>query len=153
MSLAIFQMIGIKQLQRHLDSRVQQLNNRRRVNAQAIAVVDRWIQKNFQTQGRLAHPGTGWKPLSPVTIMMRRQGQKATGRMMILQDTGTMRSRWKRYWDPWIAKMQAGVEYAYYHHFGKGNPKRRILPTQKQIGPEIKKLYAEFCRKIVKRKF
>jgi len=137
-------------LQRHLDSRVQQLNNRRTVNARAIAVVDRWIQKNFQMQGRLAHPGVGWKPLSPVTIMMRRQGPGKTGRFMILQDTGTMRGRWKRYWDPWIAKMQAGVEYAYKHHFGKGVPKRRILPTQKQIGPEIKKLYAAFCRKILR---
>jgi len=150
-SLASFTMIGIKQLQKHMDSRIQQLNNRRTVNAQAIAVIDRWIQKNFQTQGRLAHPGTGWKELSPMTIMMRRKGPKKTGKIMILQDTGTMRSRWKHFWDAWVAKIQAGVDYAYKHHFGKDNlPIRRILPSQKQIGPEIKKLYAAFVRKILK---
>jgi len=149
--LASFTMIGIKQLQHHLDSRIQQLNNRRAVNAQAIAVTDRWIQKNFQSQGKLAHPGTGWKELSPMTIMLRRKGPKKTGKIMILQDTGTMRSRWKHFWDPWVAKIQAGVDYAYKHHFGKDNlPVRRILPTQKQIGPEIKKLYEKFVRKILK---
>ena len=150
-SLASFTMIGIKQLQHHLDSRIQQLNNRRAVNAQAIALTDRWIQKNFQSQGKLAHPGTGWKELSLTTIMMRRKGPKKTGKVMILQDTGTMRSRWKHFWDAWVAKIQAGVDYAYKHHFGKeGLPVRKILPTQKQIGPEIKKLYAKWCEKILK---
>jgi len=150
-ALASFTMIGIKQLQKHMDSRVQKLQNRKTVNAQAVAVTDRWIQKNFQTQGKLAHPGTGWKELSPVTIAMRRKGPKKTGRIMILQDTGTMRSRWKHYWDAWIAKIQAGVNYAYKHHLGKDNlPVRRILPTQKQIGPQIKELYAKWARKILK---
>jgi len=150
-SLASFTMIGIKQLQHHLDSRIQQLNNRRAVNAQAIALTDRWIQKNFQSQGKLAHPGTGWKELSPMTIVLRRKGPKKTGKIMILQDTGTMRSRWKHFWDAWVAKIQAGVDYAYKHHFGKeGLPVRKILPTQKQIGPEIKKLYAKWCEKILK---
>ena len=150
-SLASFTMIGIKQLQHHLDSRIQQLNNRRAVNAQAIAVIDRWIQKNFQSQGKLAHPGTGWKELSPMTIMLRRKGPKKTGKVMILQDTGTMRSRWKHFWDAWVAKIQSGVDYADKHHYGKDNlPVRRILPNQKQIGPEIKKLYEVFCRKILK---
>jgi len=149
--LASFTMIGIKQLQKHMDSRIQQLNNRRTVNAQAIALTDRWIQKNFQTQGKLAHPGTGWKELSPMTIMLRRKGPKKTGKVMILQDTGTMRSRWKHFWDARVAKIQAGVDYAYKHHFGKDNlPVRRILPSQKQIGREIKKLYEVFCRKILK---
>lgn len=153
MKLAIFQMIGIKQLQKHMDSRIQQLENRRSVNAKAVAEVDKWIQRNFQEQGRLAHPGIGWKPLSPVTILMRRKGPRKTGRFMILQDTGTMKGRWKHFWDPWVAKVQAGVDYAYRHHYGKGVPKRRILPTQAQIGPAIKKLYAEFCEKILKRRF
>ena len=151
MALAAFKLKGMKALQDSLTKKARKLENRRKVNAQAIALTDRWIQKNFQTQGKLAHPGTGWKPLSPVTIMMRRKGPKKTGKVMILQDTGTMRGRWKHFWNAWVAKIQAGVDYAYKHHFGKdGLPVRRVLPTQKQIGPDLKKLFAKFVRKILK---
>jgi len=151
MALAAFKLVGMKALQDSLTSKARKLENRRKVNAQAVALTDKWIQKNFQTQGRLAHPGTGWKPLSPVTLMMRRKGPKKTGRVMILQDTGTMRSRWKHFWDTWVAKIQAGVDYAYKHHYGKeGLPVRRVLPTEKQIGPDLKKLFAKFVRNILK---
>jgi len=151
MALAAFKLVGMKALQDSLTAKARKLENRRKVNAQAVALTDKWIQKNFQTQGRLAHPGTGWKPLSPVTLMMRRKGPKKTGKVMILQDTGTMRSRWKHFWDAWVAKIQAGVDYAYKHHYGKeGLPVRRVLPTQKQIGPDLKKLFAKFVRNILK---
>lgn len=151
MALAAFTLKGMKKVQDSLAKKARKLENRRKVNAQAIALTDKWIQKNFQRQGLLAHPGTGWKPLSPVTLMMRRKGPKKTGRVMILQDTGTMRSRWKHFWDTWVAKIQAGVDYAYKHHYGKeGLPVRRVLPTEKQIGPDLKKLFAKFVRGILK---
>jgi len=148
--LLLFSMRGVKQLEHHLDSRVQKLSNRRTVNARAVLLVDRWIQKNFQTQGRLAHPGTGWKELSPVTIALRRKGPKKRFGEMILQDTGWMRSHWKHFWDAWNIKLQASADYAYKHHYGIDVPKRRIIPTQKQIGPDIKKLYAKFVRDILR---
>jgi len=151
-SLAAFQIIGMNVLQSHLARKARDLENRRKINAQAVGLVDRWIMKNFQTEGKLAHPGKGWQPLSEATIAMRRRGPRKERKIMILQDTGTMRSRWKHYWDAWVGKIQSGVDYAYKHHYGQAMfiPPRRILPSQKQIEPDISKLYQTWIKGVLK---
>jgi phage gpG-like protein len=52
------------------------------------AVMYRGVILNFRTQGSRAVPG-GWKPLSPVTIAMRRKG-RGHGGPRILQDSGAL---------------------------------------------------------------
>ncbi len=141
---------GIKALQRRMSKMGRGLKDRRKVNARAVVVTDRWIQKNFQQEGALAYPGTGWKPLSPVTIAARRKG-KGKGSVKILQDTGQLRSRWKKLWTSKFAKIQSGVPYSDKHHKGVGHiPERRILPTEAQIRPELMKLFADFIKKVIK---
>lgn len=141
---------GVKALQRRLSRMTKGLSDRRRVNARATVIVDRWIQKNFQKEGQLAYPGTGWKPLKPSTIASRRKG-KGKGGVKILQDTGHLKGRWKKSWTATFAKVQSGVPYSEIHHEGKGHvPERRILPTDAQIRPELMKLFADFVRMQIK---
>ena len=149
MAVPVFMSVkGIKTLQRRMSKVGKGLKDRRKLNARSVVLVDRWIQKNFQQEGQLAYPGTGWQKLSPVTIASRRKGK---GSVKILQDTGQMRSRWKKFWTSKFAKVQSGVPYSEKHHEGLGHiPERRILPTEAQIKPDLLKLYSNFIKTLIK---
>lgn len=142
-----------------MKSREAKLKNRTLTNRKATILIDRWIQKNFQSQGTLAEGGTGWQKLSPATIAGRRKGKKKSlliggqkgqtlvpGTAKILQDTGQLRTRWKHYYTARTAVLQSGVEYGIYHEEGRGVPKRKILPTKKQILPELLKLFGRHVK-------
>ena len=122
------------------------LGKRRKVNAAALTVVDRWVQDNFKTEGGKIG---GWQPLKPATLRQRRGGG---GKVMILQDTGQLRQRWKHILQGFkTAILQSGVSYGIYHDQGtKRLPKRQILPEQKEINPALKKVYEFFIRKAIK---
>lgn len=140
---------GIKVLAKKVEGIRRSLDKRREINAKAVVLLDRWIQKNFQSQGRLAQGG-GWKPLKEATIKRRRKGP-GVGSPRILQDTGTMKSRWKHIWSAKLAGIQSGVNYSKYHDKGTSRlPKRKITPTRKQIWPEVKKLYSKWMGKILR---
>lgn len=140
--------VGFAQLQKKAGTIVKKMNDRKVINARAVTVVDAWIQKNFQQEGRLAVEG-GWKPLSARTLLERRKGKKSHGHK-ILQDTGTLKGRWKHRWTSRYAKIQSMVDYAMKHHLGKGHiPKRPILPTNEQIWPKLERLYKDWIRKII----
>jgi len=138
---AYFQVIGLDMLQKKMVKRRRNLEQRRGLNKRVIVMIDRWIQKNFQSEGQLAHPGKGWKRLSPQTIIQRRQGRNVGLGVKILQDTGQLRSRWKHEYNDRRAVVQSGVPYSGKHHYGKGVPERRILPQYGQIRDDILKLY------------
>ena len=145
MTTISMEMKGTDKLMRSMAGRSKKLSSRKQTNAMAVTLVDRWIMKNFQTEGQLAMGGTGWKPLSPITIWhRRRKGGKIPGRVMILQDTGTMRQRWTHIADNDVAIIRSGVDYARSHQEGEGVPMRRILPLEKQIKPELMKIYGKF---------
>ena len=135
---------GIKGLQRRMSKMGKGLSDRRKVNARAVVLVDAWIQKNFKQEGGLVG---GWQKLSPVTIAQRRKGG---GGAKILQDTGQLKSRWKKLWTAKFAKIQSGVPYSEIHHEGKGHiPKRQILPTEKQIRPQLIKMFSNFIKTVI----
>lgn len=147
--MLLLKAVGFDLLQRRAAKMLADLRNRRALNAQATVVVDRWIQQNFQQQGKPAMGGDGWRPLSEQTLAARRRGEGG-GAPKILIDTGTLRSRWKHLWTASLAKVQSGVDYAAQHHFGKLVPVRRILPTDKQIRPALEKIYRRFIGKAIK---
>ena len=140
------QVIGIRALTSIMNKRRSKLANFRSANAKAVVVVDRWIQKNFQQEGKLAYPGGGWQKLSPATIAMRRKGKKSKFGDKILQDTGRLRNEWKKQWTTKSGLIQASMPYAADHEFGRGVPERRILPTEPQIMPELLKVYGKHVR-------
>lgn len=132
------QLKGFQQVQNSLNRKLGKVENTQVLNARLVLGAENWIQKNFQEQGKLAHPDTGWKPLSAATLMRRRK--KGAG-AKILMDTGTMRSRWKHNWNKRTGTLQSGVPYAAKHHYGwQSLPVRRIMPTEAQLRPIIKKI-------------
>jgi phage gpG-like protein len=142
--------VGFSLLQRSIAKKMNKLRHREAVNQQATVVVDKWIQENFRSQGRLAMGGAGWRPLSDQTLARRRTGAAGFG-AKILVDTGQLKSRWKHLWTATLAKVQSGVDYARQHHFGQYFlPVRRILPSDDQIWPRIEKLYNNYIRKVLK---
>jgi len=147
--LASFRIKGMNKLENKLQKVVKSLDDRKKVHGQAVVIGDKWIQDNFTKQGALAYPGTGWKQLSPTTIMMRRKGPKSTLFPKILIDTGTMRSRWKHLWSARQAAIQSGVDYSVKHHTGKDVPERRILPSAEQIMPKLKALFLTWIKGII----
>jgi phage gpG-like protein len=139
----LLKVVGYNYFHKKMAERAKKLKEMERVNQKATVLVDRWIQKNFAESGVPAMGGAGWKPLSAMTILMRRK--KPGGKLQILQATGTLRSKWKHLWTRNLAKVQSGVDYAKQHHEGWGPlPVRRILPLDRQISPELEKLFKIF---------
>ena len=136
----------------------KKLKRRKDTNAKCTAFLERWIQDNFKTQGQKA-TGSGWKPLSPVTIEMRRKG-KGTASAKILEDTGMLKNRWKRFYTDQDAYIESGVNYGWKHEEGDPNnrfmgrpapiPQRKILPKKAQIWPDIKKIYQIFLKETLR---
>lgn len=141
-----FQIIGLAALGRYTKTRQKRLKNQRGVHGKAVVAVDAWIQKNFQQEGKLAYPGTGWQKLSPATIEMRRKGKKSKHGVKILQDTGMLKSNWKKQWSIKSGVIAAAMPYAEKHNEGIGVPERKILPTESQIMPTLIKIYGKFVR-------
>lgn len=136
--------IGFDAMKGSLAKKQKKLKERQRLNAQAVVIVDRWIQKNFQSEGG---PQGGWEPLKTSTIKGRKRGGDR-----ILQDTGILKSRWKHLYTPekaavMSAAVMSGVDYGVYHDSDKPRkklPHRKILPREKQIMPLLLKIYKKF---------
>jgi phage gpG-like protein len=152
---------GLEQLRAGLEKKQSALEHRGNVFHQAVIVTDRWVQKNFQTEGQMAYPGAGWQKLAASTIAGRlgqrrvkeaakKKGKEpSTATLKILQQSGWLRSKWKHFWNDKIAIIQSGVSYGIYHDSDaprKRLPERKILPTEKQIMPELMKLFGAFVK-------
>lgn len=144
--------IGIKAMRKSAGALGKGMKKRRTVNGRAVLIVDRWIQKNFQSEGEKVG---GWEPLAESTILARRTSTKKRKGNKILQDTGQLKTRWKHYWSHKYAKITSNVPYAVYHDSDKprkGNlPRRQILPDAKHIMPQLKKVYNHFVKTQIKR--
>ncbi len=136
--------IGLELLGKSLADRERKLKEREKLNAQAVTVIDGWIQRNFQEEGGLVQSG-GWKPLEASTIRLREHGGDR-----ILQDIGDLRSKWKHLYTPKKAAIMSGVDYGEQHDKGIGVPQRKILPREEHIMPKLMKIYKTFVRGILK---
>ena len=143
MALASFVLKGAKKFEKAMGKRLVRLSDSKKANAAAVVVVDRWIQENFMKEGRLAHGGSGWKPLSEFTKARRRKKGRGA---KILQDTGALKTRWKHLFTRDKVAVQSGVDYSIKHHKGIDVPQRKITPTQEQVRDKIKKAYRLFVR-------
>ena len=139
------QVIGMDKLKTKMENSRRKLTQRKSVNARAVVVVDRWIQKNFQSNG--FNVG-GWKKLENPSE--KRGGKSAQP----LKDTGRLRMAWHFKANNTEASITSGVDYGHYHDQTdkkfKHVPQRRILPTNKEIWPTLKRLYSSFVRESFK---
>jgi len=144
-------MVGMKAFQQAMKNRLKKLKDRRKVYGRAVVIIDRWIQKNFQQEGKLAMGGGGWKSLAAATIEQRRKGKKSRFGTKILQDRGWLRDKWKKTWTARYGAVQSKMDYSEGHHKGLGHlPERRILPTEKQMMPELTKVFEHFVSVSIK---
>lgn len=138
-----------------LTNRLRQLGDFSKPLNQCGIMMMRSIDKNFRDQGRPIK----WKPLSPLTIELRRKGRRKrfAGQLMILVDTGRLRNSLIRKGSPGnIYKLHANslqlgtnVEYAWLMQMGGRiihRPPRHIR-TEKT---KKKKLYVKSIRRAKK---
>ena len=122
-----------------------------------MAVVDKWIQSNFTTEGGKVG---GWKPLKEATIARRRQKSSA-----VLQDTGWLKRSWVYAVTTFEATLTEGNKkgkvtfgktigeafYGDFHNKGKGVPKRQIIPYPYQVTTDVKAAYSHHMDKETKK--
>lgn len=147
-SLISFRLLGAPEFKRKMVKRSENLKDIKKANLAAIVAIDSWVQRNFKSEGALAGGGSPWKPLALSTLLNRRKEGKGA---KILQDTGHLKGRWRHQASARHAVLQSGVEYGTKHETGTDNiPQRKILPTQEQAKPILKKIYTLFIRKGLK---
>ena len=111
--------------------------------------LDRWVQRNFKTEGGKVK---GWKPF------------KYGGRLMpdgsidrdakLLQDTGRLRASFKPMWGKDYAGIGADAPYSIYHELGTRHlPIRRMLPnaTDKEVNHAIRRIYNMYLNRAISR--
>lgn len=143
----MIKVIGLAALQGRIDKSIKKLGNRKKANASAVAYIDKWIQKNFASEGE---PVGGWAPLSAATQAMRRTGKKGTKGNKTLQDTGALKTRWRHFYNRKIGKLTSAVKYGIFHHAEKRNntslPRRQILPDNKHVEQKLLQIYGHAVR-------
>lgn len=134
---------NLKKTERSFAKKYKKLKDKKTFHKNAVIELDKWKNKNFEEEGKLAMSG-GWKPLEAATIAARKHGGDK-----ILQDTGALKNRWKMFWNKQKGVFSASMPYGIFHHRHKKYP-RRILPTEKQIMPTLIKILAFEIRTILK---
>jgi phage gpG-like protein len=164
MAEAPFKIVGLKRLEKNMVSKRRKLLKRRGRGGpfhMAVIFLDAWIQRNFKSDGKKAMGGGGWKPLAPATIRARAEGwgdYKKDSNPQILRNRGTLRQSWKHDYnnDRAIIENYATAKgstyyYGLAHDEGRGDlPERRILPQDKQIAKDIKKIFGYWIRTSLK---
>lgn len=140
--------VGLKEAQATLARAKSRMGSAELSFKRSTAVIDGWIQRNFREEGGKVG---GWAPLADSTIESRMRRRNKTGAIRILQDTGTLRMKWKHTWSKDHAAVVSAVEYGIFHETGtKKMPQRRILPTMEEIWPSIEKLFDEHIRRALR---
>jgi len=108
--------------------------NSKKPYQKVAALLDRWVQKNFQSEGKKATSG-GWVKFSEFNIRKIKDSKAK-----LLQDKGRLRSSFVPFYSLFNAGIGSKLDYAEQHEKGEGDvPKRKMLPVKKQVWPDIKK--------------
>lgn len=154
--------IDDRAMQEHLRRRIQEMPDKSKIVLQRLGVrMLRSVALNFTRSGRQDTTGGLWAPLSPVTVKMRKKGQRKSPKRLMA--TGRLRNSIT--FDVRGSELAVGtnVEYAKYHQqngifgesipirvFGKGHaqlPASPFLLFQKQDMKWVKRqITREFGR-------
>lgn len=111
--------------------------------AQASIFLDRWVQKNFRTEG--GNVG-GW-PRFAAGGRSTRKGFDTSAKL--LQDTGRLRASFS----PFATRDNAGVysdlDYSKPHQEGIGVPQRRMLPKIVEVRADVAKIMKSYVDNVV----
>jgi hypothetical protein len=164
MSETVFKIVNQKQFQASISKKARLLKRQGGTGGpyhMAVIYLDRWIQKNFDSSGKMAMGGGGWKPLADSTMRAREKGwgyyKPKTANPQILRHKGFLKSRWKHDFnnrrgivESYATAKGSTYYYGVAHDEGKGVPERRILPQEKQISKKIKEIFGFWIRSSMK---
>lgn len=127
----------IERVQAALRKRIEKLTDLRAPNQKVAIILDRWVQRNFKSEG--GHVG-GWTPF-------KRGGRPLPGggidtSAKLLQDTGALRLSFRMFWDSKQAGIGSRLKYSKYHEEGTSRlPQRRMLPGEPDVIRPIIRVY------------
>ena len=129
-------------------------------------MLDAWVQRNFKSSGGKVG---GWKPFqtycvggarSPYglsktcgvgRIIGNKGGRKIDTSAKLLMDTGKLRISFKPFSDAKEAGIGSKIKYSKPHEKGLGHlPKRRMLPEDKDVKKEVRRIYEDHIKWAVK---
>lgn len=114
------------------------------------ALLDRWVQKNFQSEGKL-YSKSGWQSFSKFNVRKFKDSKAK-----LLQDKGRLRSSFVPFYSVFNAGIGSNLGYALDHEEGnKGEnlPARPMLPERKHVWPEIKKTLSMHTKETLAKAF
>lgn len=135
--LASIELRGFAEFVKYVENREKKLvQNQNKMNKLMLVELDKWIQKNFESEGELAG---GWEPLALSTILEKAK----IGKEKPLHRTGFMKTQWKHLATNEKVALQSMADYSYKHEHGfppTNLPARKILPAEKQAWEIAKNL-------------
>lgn len=140
---------GATSVTRRMQKRKANIQNMRGAHLAAIIALRKWVDENFQAEGsKHSDFNLKWKPLSPVTIRRRREGNKKSLGTKILQDTGRLKTSFKYSATSVQGTLENQVKYSVTHEEGTRKvPRRKIFPTIRQGEEIVKPAYEAFIAK------
>jgi len=141
---------------------LRSIRDRRKVLLASAVAVDKWIQKNFEAEGRNhKNPKYHWKELSEVTIEMRRArlGGRGSGNEKILKDRGNLKRNWQISANNNHGIVKSKVNYSSLHENGgtvsfRGKrvkvPQRKIFPDKKQLNEIINPVFELYANQLAR---
>lgn len=143
------QVRGAKELARKLEALGKDLATPRPFYKLACVETLRWINQNFDADGKMISNGQGWAPFKPQLVY----GRLARGRWVgkgkarrfdtsakLLRDTGRLRASIRWFTSDHLGKVYTQLSYAVAHHHGapsRGLPSRAIIPSPYHVGKLI----------------
>ena len=137
---------GINPVKTRMEKNRKRLTKNRVAYQKAVIVIDRWIQKNFESEGSLT--GKPWPELAESTVMNLSK-RRSKGHKVLHGDTGDLKSNWKHWFTTSRAVVRSKTPYAIYHDSDEPRtvlPRRQIIPDTKHVQDKIEKIFGKFVR-------
>lgn len=136
----------LAQVRKRLALRMKKLSKLNHPNKKISIFLDRWVQKNFRSEGGAVG---GWLPLKAGGRWIKGKGLDATAR--ILQDTGRLRVSFLPFADMKNAGIGSDLPYSKKHEKGEdGLPVRRMLPKSREVMKDARKIYDKHIKESIR---
>ncbi len=128
--------------------RIKDLKNLKNVYTKISIFLDRWVQLNFRSEGGKVGK---WKKLSGGgRYVGKGNNRRFDPSAKVLQDTGRLRASFLPFANNKDAGIGSDLPYSMTHEKGDGVPKRRMLPTKKDVMPDVVKIVEKHISKSLK---
>ncbi len=123
--------MAIKDLRERSAARIKALQDFGNPLAQIAVLLDRWVKKNFASEGGSVG---GWKPFQYGGRVMPDGTIDTSAKL--LQDTGRLRASFLPFHSDKIAGIGTDLPYAEPH-----NKIRRMLPVREEVIEQVKRIF------------